>query len=116
MKKFLKSFQHAFHGIRFAAAENNFRVQLSIGILVIIAGAIFKLSSVEWLWIVLMTGLVLSAEMVNTSIEGLVDLVSPEFNPLAGKVKDLAAGAVLVISIAACVVGLIIFVPHFITI
>ena len=66
----------------------------------------------EWVVVCLCIGLVISAELFNTAIERLVDLVSPQRHPLAGQVKDIAAGAVLVCALAAIAVGLIIFVPY----
>ena len=60
-----------------------------------------------------MFGMVLAAEGFNTAIERLVDLVSPDFHPVAGDVKDVAAGAVLICAIAAAIIGMIIFIPYF---
>ncbi len=78
---------------------------------VIVAGFILKLSISEWIFVTFAIGFVISAELFNTAIEALVDKVSPEQNPISGKVKDLAAGAVLVAAITAAVIGLVIFVP-----
>ena len=80
-------------------------------ILVGICGWYFRLSATEWLWIVSVSGLVIMAELFNTAIEVLVDLVSPEIHPKAKIVKDLASAAVLVAAIVAAIVGLIIFIP-----
>ena len=63
--------------------------------------------------ILIMIAMVLSAEIFNSAIENLVNFVSPEYHPLAGKIKDLAAGAVLVIAMVSVVVGLLIFIPYF---
>lgn len=82
-----------------------------IAIVVIAVGFFFGISKLEWLIIILVIGMVISAEIFNTSIEILTDLVSPEENKKAGRVKDLAAGAVLVSAIAAVVLGLLIFLP-----
>ena len=81
-------------------------------LLVIGAGFAFGITPGEWTAICLCIGLVVSAELFNTAIERLVDLVSPQRHPLAGQVKDIAAGAVLVCALAAIAVGLIIFVPY----
>jgi len=80
-------------------------------ILVLFFGVIFVLSAVEWMICLLCFGLVIGAEMMNTAIESIVDLVSPQKQKLAGKAKDIAAGAVLVSAIVAAIAGLIIFVP-----
>jgi diacylglycerol kinase (ATP) len=112
MKGFLNSFRFAFKGIRFGWQGRNFRIQCLIALTVVVSGFIFEISRTEWLSMLIIIGLVLSFEIMNTAIEHLVNLISPEFNPLAGKIKDLAAGAVLVLSIIAAGVGLIIFFPR----
>lgn len=112
MKAFFKSFSYALQGLRFAWAGTNFRVQAGAAMVVIAAGIFFEIKSFEWLAIILIIGLVLSAEVLNTSIEHMVNFISPEIHPLVGKIKDLAAGAVLVLAITSIVIGLIIFVPY----
>ena len=79
--------------------------------LVGIAGWYYQLNSSEWLWIIAASGMVLGAELFNTAIEVLVDLVSPEIHPKAKIIKDVAAGAVLIAAFAAVLIGLIIFLP-----
>ncbi len=74
-------------------------------------GFALKLATWEWCAVVLTIALVWSAECFNTAMEGMVDLVSPERRPLAGRIKDLAAGAVLAAAIGAAAVGAIIFAP-----
>jgi diacylglycerol kinase len=81
-------------------------------VVVIGLGFYFALTATEWMMVALAVGTVWSAELVNTAIEALTDLVSPEYHPLAGKAKDVAAGAVLVTAIAALLVGLFIFGPR----
>jgi diacylglycerol kinase (ATP) len=66
----------------------------------------------EWCVVLLCFGLVMAAEAFNTAIERLVNLVSPDFHPLAGDVKDVAAGAVLICAIVAAIIGLIVFIPY----
>lgn len=91
----------------------NFRIHLMAIVAILLAGWYFQLAAGEWLWIVFAIGLVLVAELLNTAIELLVDLVSPSFNTQAGKVKDIAAGAVLIAAvISVCIAG-IIFIPKF---
>ena len=112
MKKRIKSFGFAFKGIKLVfGSEANMKIHLFVSLLVVICGFIFSISSIEWMMCILCFGLVFGAEMINTSIENIVNLVSPEQNELAGKAKDIAAGAVLICAIAAAIVGLIIFVP-----
>ena len=108
----VKSFVFAFRGIYIAGKSGvNIRIQLFIGLLVVIAGFVFEISKTEWLFATFAMGMVLSAEIFNTAIEKLVDLVSPDYNSEAGKIKDLAAGAVLLAAICAAIIGLIIFIP-----
>ena len=80
---------------------------------VIIAGIVLGITRTEWIMVVMCIGTVISAELFNTAIEKLVDLVSPERHPVAGRVKDIAAGAVLICAVAAAIIGLIIFIPYF---
>jgi diacylglycerol kinase (ATP) len=112
MKKFIRGFGYAFNGIWHAAATQlNFRVHLVAAIVAIYAGYALHISKDEWLWIILCIAIVLVAELFNTAIEFLVDLVSPDYNKKAGLVKDMSAGAVLITAIGALAIGLIIFVP-----
>jgi diacylglycerol kinase len=112
MKNRIHSFRHAIRGIGMVLkSEKNMQIHLIVAVLVIIAGIFFKINITEWMLCLLCFGLVLGAEMVNTSIEKLVDLVSPQRHELAGKAKDIAAGAVLICALIAASVGLIIFIP-----
>lgn len=112
-KNSLYFFVYAFRGIAYAVRhERNFVVHILASIAVIIGGLWLGVSLVEWAILIVVIGLVFMAEVFNTAIEQLVNKVSPEFHPLAGLVKDLAAGAVLIISIAAALVGLCIFFNH----
>lgn len=112
MNKTIKSFGYAGQGIRSVfQSEQNMRIHLIVGCLVIIFGFIFNICLTEWMLCLLCFGLVIGMEMMNTAIEKLVDLVSPNHHPIAGKVKDIAAGAVLICAIISVIVGLLIFVP-----
>lgn len=112
MKRLLKSFGYAWNGIRSAVqSEKNMHIHLFFVVAVIICGFIFHISRTEWMLCIGCFGMVMGAELINTAIESIVDLISPERKPLAGKAKDIAAGAVLITAIAAAVIGLLIFVP-----
>ena len=93
--------------------RSQFHAQVHIfgAILAILFGFYFKISPIEWCIIVLCIGMVVAAEAMNTAIEYIVDMVSPEYHELAGKAKDVAAGAVLLIAISAALVAAIIFLP-----
>lgn len=112
MKKLLKSFKYAFEGIFTGIKEEqNMKVHIVIMILVIIFGIMLKISTIEWIICIVLFGLVISMELINTAIENTVDLVTKEKNEQAKIAKDVAAGAVLVSAIASTIIGLIIFIP-----
>lgn len=93
--------------------ELSIRIQLVIAIGATSLGFYLDIQKSDWLWIVIAAALVLITETLNTAIEKLVDLVSPEYNALAGYVKDVAAGAVFMAAIASIIIALLIFVPYF---
>jgi diacylglycerol kinase len=112
LKKRLNSFRYAFAGIKsLVLTEDNAKIHLLAAAAVIIAGFYFDLDRTEWCFVALSIALVFAAEAFNTALEHLTDLVSPEHHPLAGKAKDVAAGAVLLTVIGAAVVGILIFLP-----
>lgn len=93
--------------------EFNFRIHLLMTIAVVIAGFIFKITTTEWLIIILLIGHVLALEMVNSAIETVVDMVvGTEWNKFAKRSKDIAAGAVTMMAIIAVIIGFIIFIPY----
>jgi diacylglycerol kinase len=113
LKQMFKSIGVAFDGIiDLIKSENNAKVHLVSTIVVIIVGLKLQFLAIEWLWISLAIAGVWVAELINTAIEKLTDLVSPEINPIAKKVKDYAAGAVLVMAIWAIFVFCLISLPH----
>ena len=113
LKQMFKSIGVAFDGIiDLIKSENNAKVHLVSTIVVIIVGMKLQFLAIEWLWISLAIAGVWVAELINTAIEKLTDLVSPEINPIAKKVKDYAAGAVLVMAIWAIFVFCLISLPH----
>src|SRR5680860_62264 len=78
----------------------------------IVAGLYFGVTKAEWCWIILAIVAVWTAEALNTAIEFLTDVVSPDFHPLAGKAKDVAAGAVLIAAVGAVMIGLVVMGPY----
>lgn len=111
MKKFMSSLNCAGSGIRHAlATERNMRVHLFVFMLALIAAYIFQISKIELLLILGISAVTFSLELTNTAIERLADKVSPEYDETIGVVKDVMAGAVLVSSIFAVIIGLVIFV------
>ena len=110
MKEFFKSFIYALNGIvATMRGQRNVKVQGLIGLITVGAGFYFDITATEWCFILFAIGLVIGFEIMNSAVESLVDLVTRERKPLAGKAKDIAAGAVLFASIIAVVVGLVIF-------
>lgn len=107
-----KSFGYAFQGIfTCIKKERNMKIHVMAAILVVIFGTVLKLSVTEWCICLVLFGMVMSLELVNTAVEAVVDLVTKERHPLAKIAKDTAAGAVLIAAIMAAITGLIIFVP-----
>jgi diacylglycerol kinase len=113
---FWRSFVFAGQGVWHAVRhQRNMRVHLVAAVAAVVAGLILKISAVAWACVLLAIGLVLTAEMLNTVVESLVDLYTDEYHPLAKIAKDTAAGAVLVSSLAALGVGLAVFLPRLIS-
>ena len=108
-----KSFGYAFEGIWTGIRkERNMRIHCLAVILVTAAGTFFGLSAAEWCICLLLFGMVISLELVNTAVEAVVDLVTEEKKPLAKIAKDTAAGAVLFSAIISVIIGLVIFLPY----
>ena len=111
-KNVIESFKFALAGIWTTIKnERNIRIHFSVMILVIIFGIVFNLELIEWAICVVLFVVVLAGEMLNTAIENVVDLASPEINEKAKIAKDVAAGAELILAIGSAIVGLIIFIP-----
>lgn len=108
--KLVKSFWYGFKGIGIAFKEQlNVKIHFLAVAVIITAGIWFGLNTAEWAIVFLTFGMVIVAEMLNTAIEYIVDFISPEYNVKAGKIKDVAAGAVLIAAITAAIVAAFIF-------
>lgn len=115
-RKRLAGFKYAFHGIWLLLRhEHNAWLHGIIGFCVVIAGFLLGITTMEWVAVVIVCGCVFAAEALNTAIERLADVVSPEYNEAIKTVKDLSAAGVLFTAIAAATVGVIIFFPYLIT-
>lgn len=111
-RRLIKSFGYAFKGIwQVVRHENNMHIHVFATVAVVAMACYLPLSTTEWLFVTLAITLVWSAELFNTAIEILTDLVSPDFNEKAGKVKDIAAGGVLIVAMGTAIIGLVIFLP-----
>jgi len=109
-RRLSESFLNAFSGIWTAfRCERNMRIHLSAAVLCIVLGIILKLDAVRWCVLFIAIGLVMTAEIMNTAVENLVDMVTDEYSKKAKTVKDIAAGAVLAAAITAAILGILIF-------
>jgi len=110
---FLRSFSFAGQGVwHVVRTQRNMRVHLAAAAAVIILALILRVGAVDWACLLGVIGLVLTAEALNTVVEAIVDLCTDEFHPLAKVAKDVAAGAVLISSVAAVGVGIAVFLPR----
>lgn len=115
IKRFINSFHYSWDGIKYAFKyEQSMFIHVIVTLLVVICGIIFKLNFHEWLLCIVLIGLVIATELINTAIEAVVDLACPEIHPLAKTAKDTAAAAVFVFAITAFLCGLFLFVPKII--
>jgi len=111
-KTFIDSFRYAFEGVRTVfQEERNMRSHMFSFVAVILLSLFLPLSLHEWLWILLVSFLMIIMEILNTVIENIIDFISPGYHPLAKKVKDMAAAAVLFTSFFALVTGAVILLP-----
>lgn len=109
----VRSFKNAFAGLFFNLwKERNFQVQMVIAILVVSAGFLLSIERSDWMIVILTIGVVLSAEIMNTSVEKLCDLYSEKNDPKIRIIKDSAAAAVLLVSVAALIIGVVVFLPY----
>lgn len=110
-----RSFRYAFRGFRtFVKEEHNARIHLVAGVLAVALGFALGISAAEWCVVVLCIGIVFAGECINSAVEAVCDLVSPEYSPFVKKAKDVAACAVLLLAAAALVCGVVIFLPKLI--
>lgn len=104
------SFKYAFKGLKtLLQEETNFLIQVLIALLVIALGQVVGFTLIEWMIILICIGLVLFMEIMNTIVENLLDLYSPDDSVEAGKIKDMAAAAVLIMSVIVSIVGVALF-------
>lgn len=113
IKDRLRSFKYALNGFKILLLEeHNFRIHILASVLVIITSLVLQINRLEWTVILLSISIVLVTETINTAIENLANFVSPKYNTLIKKIKDLTAAAVLIASIIAFVIAIIIFIPN----
>ena len=113
LKKFIKSVKVALRGLKLAISEQNFRICCFIGILVIVLMFWFEVVFFEKVILIFVVALVLSAELINSQIERILDILQPNFDKKIRTIKDISAGVVLLICLAAAIIGILIFLPYF---
>lgn len=112
LQRYYKSFFHALDGMSYTLfCEHNMVIILVAAILTIILGFLCQINTAEWLFCLLVIGSISAAEFINTAIEAVVDLVSPDFNKLAKIAKDTASSATLILCMTALIGGILIFIP-----
>jgi len=116
IRRTVRSFRYAVSGIHYLVrTQPNFRVHVVAAVAVLVTAAVLSIGTLEMAALVLVIGLVLVAEALNTALEAIVDLASPGYHPLAKAAKDASAGAVLLAAMVAVVVGLLILGPRLVT-
>ena len=111
-KNFFEALKNALNGVKYTIKnENNIKVELIFAIFAIITSIVLKINIIEMVIIILIVFLVFFAEFINTTIENIVDLCTEEYNEKAKIAKDIAAGAVLIVSILSVIIGVLIFLP-----
>lgn len=111
-RTFIDSVKNCLDGINYTIThENNFKREMTLGIIAVILSAVLKISILEWVIVLLLINFVLVCELINTALEKAVDLYTKEFNETAKIVKDVAGATVLVMCIFSAIIGAIIFIP-----
>ncbi|HHZ8774417.1 TPA: diacylglycerol kinase family protein [Staphylococcus aureus] len=111
----MKRFKYALDGLKILIQKDyKFLLHVFAMIVAIVFGLVLNINRIEWIFILIAIALVLTVEALNTAIEYVVDLVTVEYHDLAKYAKDIAAFSVLIVSILAFIIGLIVFLPHFI--
>lgn len=110
--KRIKSFQYAFQGLKtLLKTQHNAHIHLLATIVVVLAGFLLHVSKTDWALLLLAIALVWITEAINTAIEFVVDMVQPDYHPLAEKAKDVAAASVLIAALVAVIIGALVFLP-----
>ena len=117
IKRIVKSFNYAFRGlVKTFREEQNLKIQTIAGLIIIILAWYFQISRLEWLILILVIGLVILMEIINSAVERITDVLKPRINSYVKEIKDIMAAAVMLASLLAVIVGLIIFWPYFLKI
>lgn len=110
--KTIRSFKYAARGIFiFFRHDRNGQVQFVAAVITVMLGSWLRITSAEWIVVLLCIAAVFSLEMINTALENLCNLIQPEYHPAIKVIKDISAGAVLLSAVASLIIGIIIFLP-----
>ena len=113
ISRLIKSFSYAWRGLfKTFREEQNLRIQIVVAIAVIGVGLFFKISRIEWCVVILSISLVVLMEIANSAVERITDVLKPRLDHYVKEIKDIMAAAVMVASIAAAIIGIVIFYPH----
>ncbi|MDD5031681.1 MAG: diacylglycerol kinase family protein [Patescibacteria group bacterium] len=113
IRRLYKSFTYAFRGLgKTLREEQNLQIQSIAGLAAIILGWYFKIKNWEWAILILIIGLVVLMEIINSAIERITDVLKPRLDNYVKEIKDIMAAAVMLASIIALIVGLIVFLPY----
>lgn len=113
MSNIIRSFKNAIRGLFIAyKEERNLKIHFMISILVLLFAIFFNISNLELTLLLLVIMVVIAMEMLNTALERILDIISPKYNNNVGKIKDVAAGSVLVCAFIAAIIGILIFTPY----
>lgn len=112
-KRFVRSFKYAFRGVaEVTKTEQNLKIFWVVAILNIIIALVLKLTAIEWVIGISITCIAFSLEILNTALEELLDMISPEYNGRVKTIKDMVAGAALAWAVGAIIVAFVIYIPH----
>ncbi|MGI6325307.1 MAG: diacylglycerol kinase [Bacilli bacterium] len=115
IRRLINAFKYSIDGLKYAYKyEQSMTIHITVTTIVVIGGLYFEVSVIEWLFLFLLIGLIVGVELINTSIEATIDLMSPQTHPLAKIAKDTASAAVFILSTVAFVGGCIVFIPKII--
>ncbi|MCD4694155.1 diacylglycerol kinase family protein [bacterium] len=113
ISRLIKSFRYSIKGlIKTWREEQNLQIQSIIALLVLFLAFYFRITSIEWALLIFSISLVLTVELINSAVERITDILKPRINGYVKEIKDIMAGAVLLISIMSVVVGFLIFFPY----
>lgn len=113
LKRFIKSFSYSIEGLKYAYKyEQSMLIHVIATICVICANTFFRVTGIEWLITIIAIGMVLSAELINSAIEAVVDLVTLEEHPLAKIAKDCSSAATFILACMAAIIGIVIYIPY----